>query len=106
MILHALTAASLLVMAAAPEFDPATATLHLSNRERSAAVQSSITRATECIERSVANDPRSADTAKLGDLIVASMDPCRDLMRSMIDTYDTYFGTGTDFRLLSLQEQL
>jgi len=94
MILPALAAASLLIMTAAPDLDPA-ATMHLSTRERSAAVQSSITRATECVERTVADDPRSADAAELGDLIVASMSPCRNLMRSMIDTYDANFGTGT-----------
>jgi hypothetical protein len=95
MILPALTAASLLIMTAAPEFDPGTATTHLTARERNAAVQSSITRATECVERNVADDPRSTDAERLGDLIVASMNPCRDVVRSMIDTYDTYFGTGT-----------
>lgn len=96
MILPALTAASLLVMTAAgPDFDPGPAPMHLSARARSAAVQPAITRATECIARTVAADPRSADTSKLGDVIVDSMAPCRDLMRSMIDTYDSYFGAGT-----------
>ena len=94
MILPALTAASLLIMTAAPDLDPAASTMHLSARERSAAVQPAITRATECVERAVADDPRSADVTKVGDLIVDSMGPCRDLMRSMIDTYDAYFGTG------------
>jgi hypothetical protein len=95
MILSALTAASLLIMTAAPDLDPATATMHLSARERHAAVQPAVTRATECIERAVADDPRSTDANKLGELIVNSMVPCRDVMRSMIDTYDTYYGTGT-----------
>ena len=94
MILPALTAASLLIMTAAPDLDPAAAVTHFSTRERSAAVQPAITRATECVERTVAHDPRSADASKLGDLIVDSMAPCRELMRSMIDTYDAYFGAG------------
>jgi hypothetical protein len=95
MILPALTAASLLIVTAAPDLDPAAAAMHLSTRERSAAVQPAITRATECVERAVLNDPRSADASKVGDLIVDSMAPCRDLMRSMIDTYDAFFGAGT-----------
>jgi hypothetical protein len=58
-------------------------------------VQPFITRATECVARSVASDPRSADAGQLGDVIVESMPVCADLMRSMIDTYDQYFGNGT-----------
>lgn len=96
MILTPLTAASLLIMTAAgPDVEPGAAPMHLSTRERSAAVQPAITRATDCVARTVAADPRSADASKLGDIIVDSMAPCRDLMRSMIDTYDSYFGAGT-----------
>jgi hypothetical protein len=96
MILPALTGASLLIMtAAAPDLDRAAAPMHLSTRERSAAVQPAITRATECVARTVAADPRSSDASRLGDLIVDSMPPCRDLMRAMIDAYDSYFGAGT-----------
>lgn len=96
MILSTLTGASLLIMTAAtPDMDSATAPMHLSTRERSAAVQPSITRATECVARTVASNPRSSDTSKLGDVIVESMPSCADLMRSMIDTYDQYFGDGT-----------
>src|SRR5262249_29152138 len=79
MLLPAFTAASLLIVAAAPDVDPAT--MHLSARERTAAVQPSISRATECVERTVAGDPRSADASQLGDLIVDSMGTCRDIMR-------------------------
>ena len=43
---------------------------HLTPQQRTAAVQPFITRATECVAHSVAADPRSADTSKLGDLIV------------------------------------
>jgi hypothetical protein len=96
MILAALTGASLLVMTAAtPDIGLNTAPTHLSGRERTAAVQPAITRATECVARSVAADPRSADASKLGDLIVDSMPPCADLMRAMIATYDHYFGDGS-----------
>jgi len=96
MILPALTAVSLLIMTAGtPDVGLDSSTAHLSNRQRSAAVQPFITRATECVARSVASDPRASDASKLGDMIVDSMPTCADLMRSMIDTYDQYFGDGT-----------
>lgn len=95
MILPALSAASLLIMTAAgPDIEPGASPMHLSNRERSAAVQLAITRATDCVARTVAADPRSGDASTLGDAITDSMAPCRDVMRSMIDTYDSYFGAG------------
>jgi hypothetical protein len=94
MILSALTAASLLIMTAAtPDIDPAP--MQLTSQQRNAAVQPAITRATECVTRTVAADPRATDASKLGDLIVDSMLPCRDLVRAMITTYDRYFGDGT-----------
>jgi hypothetical protein len=96
MILPALTGASLLLLTAAtPDVDLDSMRAHLTHQQRAAAVQPFITRATECVARSVASDPRSSDTSKLGDLIVDSMPVCADLMRSMIDTYDQYFGDGT-----------
>jgi hypothetical protein len=98
MILPALTGASLLLLAAAsPDagLDLDSMRAHLTHQQRAAAVQPFITRATECVARSVAADPRSSDASKLGDLIVDSMPVCADLMRSMIDTYDQYFGDGT-----------
>jgi hypothetical protein len=96
MILTAFTGASLLILAAAtPNVDLDTMPAHLTHQERTAAVQPFITRATECVARSVTADPRAADTSKLGDLIVDSMPACAGLMRSMIDTYDQYFGEGT-----------
>ncbi len=96
MILPALTAASLLVLTAStPGVDVDNMRAHLSPHQRTAAVQPYITRATECVARSVAADPRSSDASKIGDLIVDSMPTCADLMRSMIDTYDQYFGDGS-----------
>ncbi len=95
MIISALAGAALLIMAAAtPDLDPAPST-HLTAHERHAAVQPAISRATECVARTVAANPRAADAAELGDLIVDSMRPCGYLVRSMIDTYDAYFGDGT-----------
>ncbi len=96
MILPALTGASLLILTAAtPDTDLGSLRAHLTHQERTAAVQPFITRATECVARSVAADPRSSEANKLGDLIVDSMPACADLLRSMIDTYDQYFGDGT-----------
>jgi len=96
MILPALTGASLLILAAAsPDVDLDAMRAHLTHQQRAAAVQPFITRATECVARSVASDPRSTDASRLGDLIVDSMPVCAELMRSMIDTYDQYFGNGT-----------
>ena len=96
MILSALTGASLLVMAAgSPGTDVDVATQHLSSHQRTVAVQAYITRATECVARTVTADPRYAGAGNIGDLIVDSMPSCAALMRSMIDTYDQYFGNGT-----------
>ncbi|HEU5275013.1 MAG TPA: hypothetical protein VFU97_15225 [Xanthobacteraceae bacterium] len=78
-----------------PDIDSGTPPTHLSIQRRTAAVQPAINRATECVARTVAADPRAIDASRLGDAIVDSMGPCRDVMRSMIDTYDTYFGDGT-----------
>jgi hypothetical protein len=96
MILPALTGISLLIMTAGTptsEFD--TSPQHLSNHQRNAAVQPSITRATECVARAVAADPRYGEASDLGDLIVDSMSSCVTVVRSMIDTYDQYFGDGS-----------
>ena len=96
MILSALTGASLLILTAAtPDIELGSKRADLTHQERTAAVQPSITRATECVARSVAADPRSSDASRLGDLIVDSMPACADQMRLMIDTYDRYFGDGT-----------
>jgi hypothetical protein len=96
MILPALTGASLLLLTAAtPDIDLDPMRAHLTPQQRTAAVQPFITRATECVARSVAADPHSSDASRLGDLIVGSMPTCADQMRAMIDTYDQYFGDGT-----------
>jgi hypothetical protein len=95
MILPALTGVSLLIMTAGtPTIDLEAPAKHLSSHQRSTAVQPFIMRATECVARTVAADPRYP-AASIGDLIVDSMPTCADLMRRMIDTYDQYFGDGT-----------
>lgn len=96
MVLPALASASLLMLAVAtPNIDSdSMRTHHLSHQQRIAVVQPYINRATECVARSVAADPRSSDASNLADEIVDSMVSCADLMRSMIETYDEYFGDG------------
>jgi hypothetical protein len=72
--------------------------LQMSTREKSAAIQPLVQRATDCIASRVAADPHSArDIAngKLGDLIVDSVPPCIEAVRAMIDAHDRYFGDGT-----------
>ena len=94
MILPALTGVSLFIMTAGTPTIDLDAPKHLSSHQRSTAVQPFIRRATECVARAVAADPRYPG-ASIGDLIVDSMPTCADAMRRMIDTYDQYFGDGT-----------
>jgi len=73
-----------------------TAPTPMSAQQKSAAMQPLVRSATECIANSVANDPRSTSArADLGDLIVDSMPGCVAAVRTMIDAYDRYYGTGT-----------
>ena len=54
--------------------------------------------ATECVAKAVAADPRFGkrkSAGDFGDLIVDSMPPCAQQMRTMIDAYDRYFGEGS-----------
>jgi hypothetical protein len=99
MMLPALAGFSLVILAASnPVMDLDRSIAHLSPQQKSAAVQPLVRRATECVARSVAADPRinSLDQpGVLGDLIVASMPTCAELMRAMIEGFDRYFGNGT-----------
>ena len=98
MILPALTGLSLLVLTAAPASDLGVSTLRLNDSQKTAAVQPSVSRATECIAQAVASDPRAGglvDGINIGDLIVDSMPACAATVRTMIETYDEYFGDGT-----------
>jgi len=93
MILSAFVGASLLTLVAGTPGSSLDSTVPSSTRRE--AVQPYITRATECVARSVASDPRSRDASKLTSLIVDSMHSCRDSVRSMIETYDEFYGDGT-----------
>jgi hypothetical protein len=53
--------------------------------------------ATECVARTVTEDPRFPELAKSGNvnnLIVDSMSTCAEAMRAMIEAYDQHFGAG------------
>jgi hypothetical protein len=88
--------AMIIAVATGPLDDPMGLT-HLSPREKSAATQTLMRSATDCIVHAVFANPRySANgTAELGDLIVASMPTCVTPVRAMIDGYDQYYGEGS-----------
>jgi hypothetical protein len=98
MILPAITGLSLVILAAGNPADTDRSVANLSTHQKSAAVQPLVRRATECVAKSVAADPRAGTLEQpgvLGDLIVASMPSCAELMRAMIEGFDRYFGDGT-----------
>jgi hypothetical protein len=78
------------------EFDrPVT---RMSMQEKTAAVQPVVRRATECVARNVVDNPRAtaiSEPGVLGDMIVQSMPSCAELMRTMIDSFDRFFGEGS-----------
>src|SRR5260370_7057007 len=67
----------------------------LSAQQKRAAMQPLLRSATKCIANRVAEDPRFTTDANLGDLIVDSMPSCVGPVRTMIDAYDRYYGTGS-----------
>lgn len=99
MILPALAGFSFVLLAAGnPAMDLDRSFTQLSPQQKSAAVQPLVRRATECVAQRVAADPRANaldQPGVLGDLIVASMPSCAELMRAMIEGFDRYFGEGT-----------
>jgi hypothetical protein len=88
--------AMVIAVATGPLNDPMGVT-HFSPREKSAATQTLVRSATDCIVHAVFADPHysASDTSKLGDLIVASMPSCVTPVRAMIDGYDQYYGDGS-----------
>jgi hypothetical protein len=98
MIVPALTGLSMVVLATTGPASGPSSTARMSLQQKNAAVQTFVVRATECVARKVAADPRFARLAnpnEIGDLIVDSMPSCAELMRAMIESYDHYFGDGT-----------
>jgi hypothetical protein len=71
--------------------------LHMSARQKNAAVRPLVRSATECVARTVSANAQFAEAIERGDindLIVDSMASCVDAMRAMIDGYDRYYGAG------------
>jgi hypothetical protein len=98
MILSALTGVSMVILTTTGPTSGVTSSAHMSTAQKNAAVSSYVTRATECVARKVAADPRFAQLKNrndLGELIVDTMPSCAGLMRAMIESYDQYFGAGT-----------
>jgi len=70
----------------------------LSPQQKFAALRPLVRSATDCVVQAITTDPRfrrSAAGADMNELIVASMTPCADAMRSMIDAHDRLFGAGS-----------
>jgi len=103
MLLKTLVGASLLIGASVDrqihDGVPGTekSAVHMSDRQKNAAVRPLVRSATECVARTVSANPRFTAAGAPGDvndLIVDSMSSCVDAMRAMIDGYDRYFGEG------------
>jgi hypothetical protein len=98
MILSTLTGLSMVILTTTGPTSGLPSTTHMSTAQKNAAVSSYVSRATECVARKVAADPRLPQLKKpdeIGDLIVDTMPSCAGLMRAMIESYDQYFGAGT-----------
>lgn len=64
-------------------------------QQKKAALEPLTRRASECVARAVAADPRSRDeAASLGDVIVDAIPSCLAPIRAMMDARDEYFGEG------------
>ena len=94
MILAPLAGAALIFSVATGPNVERKGSIELSIHQKNAATQRFVRRATDCIARSVAADPRFRAQADLGDLIVDSMSTCLGPVRAMIDVYESYFGNG------------
>jgi hypothetical protein len=97
MILAPLIGTAMVIAVATGPLDDPMGVTHFSPREKSAATQTLVRSATDCIVHAVFADPHysASDTSKLGDLIVASMPSCVTPVRAMIDGYDQYYGDGS-----------
>ena len=72
--------------------------MQMSVRQKEAALLLLVQRATDCIVRAVAADPRYTNELQPGeisDLIVASISSCVGLVRAMVDAHDRMYGDGT-----------
>lgn len=76
----------------------AKAAAQMSPRQKLTTLKPLIRSATECVLHAVTADPRyrpALASADMNELIVASMAPCADAMRSMIEAHDRLFGEGS-----------
>ena len=74
------------------------AAMQMSVPQRQAELMPLVRRATDCIVRKVAGDPRyspSLAPAEMNDLIVDSITACGRLVRTMIDAHDRLYGRGS-----------
>ena len=69
----------------------------MSPQQKFATLRPLVHSATACVMHAIEADPRfkSSAAADMNELIVASMAPCADAMRSMIDAHDRLFGEGS-----------
>jgi hypothetical protein len=70
----------------------------MSPQQKFATLRPLVRSATDCVVHAIVADPRfshSTAAADMNELIVASMAPCADAMRSMIDAHDRLFGEGS-----------
>jgi hypothetical protein len=98
MILAPLFGTAMVITVATGPLDDPMGLEHLSPRQKSAATETLVRSATDCIAHAVFANPRynaATGTAGLGDLIVASMPSCVAPVRAMIDGYDQYYGEGS-----------
>lgn len=99
MIISKLAGLALLISVhTGPLVAPDGPTRSLSLPQKSAALQTLMRAATECIARAVVANPRfhqHSPSDDLGDLIVASVPTCVAPVRAMIDAHDRFFGDGS-----------
>jgi hypothetical protein len=72
--------------------------LQMSVRQKDTALLPLVRRATDCIVRKVATDPRYSAEMRPGDvndLIVDSITACGRPVRAMIDAHDRMYGSGS-----------
>jgi hypothetical protein len=69
----------------------------MSPQQKFASLRPLVRSATNCVVRTIEADPRLKSTTPtdMNELIVASMAPCADAMRSMIEAHDRLFGEGS-----------
>jgi hypothetical protein len=102
MILEAMVGLSLVLNVSLDTENPAAPDpspwLHMSVRQKDAALLPLVRTATDCILRTVASDPRYSPGMRPGeinDLIVDSIAACGQPVRAMMDAHDRMYGKGS-----------